>query len=115
MEAMSFDLQPPHEMAALANWFIGGVQAELQALERNGGTQVYEAHSGRLIESKGPNQAIFAFLIADGNRIPEDATGRLKSEDSEFTASVIGQKGNIIHLHIEGKTLPPSKFWGHDT
>ena len=101
MEAKSFDLQPPQEMAALANWFAEGVRAELQALERNGGTQVYEVHSGRLIESKGPNQAIFAFLIADGTRIPEDATGRLKSEDSEFTVSVIGQQGNIIHLHIE--------------
>ena len=111
MEAKSFDSQPPQEMAALANWFAEGVRAELQALESNGGTQVYEVHSGRLIESKGPNQAIFAFLIADGTRIPEDATGRLKSEDSEFTASVIGQQGNIIHLHIEGKTLPPSIHW----
>jgi len=111
MEAKSFDSQPPQEMAALANWFAEGVRAELQALERDGGTQVYEVHSGRLIESKGPNQAIFTFLIADGTRIPEDAIGRLKSEDSEFTASVIGQKGNIIHLHIEGKTLPPSIHW----
>jgi len=111
MEAKSFDLQPPQEMAALANWFAEGVRAELQALERNGGTQVYEVHSGRLIESKGPNQAIFAFLIADGTRIPEDSTGRLKSEDSEFTASVIGQQGNIIHLHLEGKTLPSSIHW----
>ena len=112
MEAKSFDIQPPQEMAALANWFAEGVCAELQALERDGGgTQVYEVHSGKLIESKGPNQGIFVFLIADGTRIPEDATGRLKSEDSEFTALVIGQKGNIIHLHIEGKTLPPSIHW----
>lgn len=104
-------MQPPQEMAALAKWFAEGVHAELQALERKGGTQVYEVHSGRLIEPKGPNQGIFVFLIADGTRIPEDAAGRLKSEDSEFTASVIGQRGNIIHLHIEGKTLPPSIHW----
>jgi len=98
-------------MAALAKWFAEGVRAELQALERNGGTQVYEVHSGRLIEAKGSNQGIFVFLIADGTRIPEDATGRLKSEDNEFAASVIGQQGNIIHLHIEGKTLPPGIHW----
>jgi len=108
---MSFDLQPPQEMVALANWFAEGVRAELHELERKGGTQVYELHSGRLIESKGPNQGIFAFLIADGTRIPEDATGRLKSEDNEFSVSVIGQQGNIIHLHVEGKTLPPGIHW----
>ena len=111
MEAMSFDLQPPQEIDALAEWFAEGVRAELQALERNGGTQIYEVHSGRLIESKGPNQGIFVFLISDATRLPEDATGRLRFEDSEFTASVIGQKGNIIHLHIEGKTLPSDIHW----
>jgi len=105
---MNSDLQPPKEMAALANWFTEGVRAELQALERNGGTQHYEVHSGKLVESKGPNQGIFVFLIADGTRIPEDATGKLKSEHSEFSASVIGQQGNIIHLCIEGKALPLS-------
>ncbi len=103
---MSFDLHPPQEMIALANWFAEGVRTELQVLEKSGGAQSYEVHSGRLMESKGPGQGIFAFLIADGTRIPEDATGRLKSEDSEFSASVIGQQGNIIHLYIEGKTLP---------
>jgi hypothetical protein len=105
-EAMSFDLHPPQEMIALANWFTEGVHTELQVLEKSGGAQSYEVHSGRLMESKGPGQGIFAFLIADGTRIPEDATGRLKSKDSEFSASVIGQQGNIIHLYVEGKTLP---------
>lgn len=111
MEAKSFDVQPPQEMAALAKWLGEGVRAELQVLERKGATQVYELHSGRLIESRGPNQGIFTFLIADGTRIPEDTNGRLKNEDSEFTASVIGQQGNIIHLHLEGKTLPSSIHW----
>jgi len=111
MEDKSFDIQPPQEVDALAKWFAEGVRAELQALERNGGTQVYEVHSGKLVEPKGPNQGIFVFLIADGTRIPEDATGRLKSEDTEFTASVIGQQGNIIHLHIEGKALPLDIHW----
>lgn len=110
---MNFDSQPPQQMEALAKWFAEGVRAELQALERNGGTQIYEVHSGKLIESKGPNRGIFSFIIADGTRIPEDATGRLKNEDNEFTASVIGQKGTIIHLYIEGKTLPSSIHWAN--
>ncbi|MEW6616077.1 MAG: AAA domain-containing protein [Thermodesulfobacteriota bacterium] len=108
---MNFDPQPPQNIEALSKWFAEGVRAELQALERNGGTQVYEVHSGKLIESKGQNQGIFSFLIADGTRIPEDASGRLKSNDNEFTASVIRQQGTIIHLLIEGKTLPTSIHW----
>ena len=111
MVAINFDLKPPQKMETLSKWFAEGVSAELQALERNGGTHVYELHSGRLIELKGPNQGIFTFLIADGTRIPEDTNGRLKNEDSEFTASVIGQQGTIIHLYIEGKALPTSIHW----
>jgi hypothetical protein len=108
---MNFDPKPPKNIEALSKWFAEGVRAELQALERNGGTQIYEVHSGKLIESKGQNQGIFSFLIADGTRIPEDATGRLKNEDNVFSALVIGQRGTIIHLLIEGKTLPPSIHW----
>jgi hypothetical protein len=40
MEAKSFDIQPPQEMAALANWFAEGVRAELQALERSQKDQI---------------------------------------------------------------------------
>ena len=95
---MNFDPQPPQSIEKLADWFAEGVRAEIEALERKEGSQIYEVHSGKLIESKGQNQGIYSFLIADGTRIPEDATGRLKSEDSEFSASVIGQQGGIIHL-----------------
>jgi len=108
---MNFDPQPPQSIEKLADWFAEGVRVEIQALERNGGTQIYEVHSGKLIESKGQNQGIYSFLIADGTRIPEDATGRLKSEDNEFTASVIGQQGSIIYLLIEGKPIPPGIPW----
>lgn len=108
MEDISFDLQPPQEIAALANWFAEGVRAELQELEKKGWAQTYEVHAGELVEAQGPNQGIYTFVIADGTRIPEDSNGRLKSEDSEFSATVVGQQGNIIHLYIEGKALPPS-------
>lgn len=101
-------MPPPKDLPGLANWFLEGVRAELQALEKKGGAQHYEVHSGKLIESRGANQGIFVFLLADGTRLPEDATGRLKSEDREYSASIIGQQGNIIHLSLEGKSIPSS-------
>ena len=106
---------PPIDSGALATWFAEGVHAELTALEKDGGTQVYEVQSGELIEAKGPNQGIFLFVIADGTRIPEDATGKLKTADNEFTASVIWQQGNLIHLHLEGKSLPLNIHWARLT
>lgn len=108
MKAFSFDKQPPQEKAALAGWFAEAVRAELQALEKEGGTQTYELHSGKLIESEGSNQCIFTFLIADGTRIPEDSSGRLKVRGGEFSASLVAQQGNVIQVCIEGQQLPTS-------
>jgi superfamily I DNA and/or RNA helicase len=107
----SFGLQPPKEIDDLATWFAEAVRVELAALEKSGGSQIYEVHSGKLIESKGPNQGIMVFLIADGTRLPEDASGRLKTENGEFTVSVIGQNGNILHLNVEGRILPESIYF----
>jgi hypothetical protein len=73
--------------------------------------QVYEVHSGKLVEPKGSDQGIFVFVIADGTRIPEDAAGRLRTEDTEYAASVIGQQGNLIHIYLQGKSLPPNIHW----
>jgi len=115
MEAQEFDCKPPKEVAELARWFAVGVQAELEALKKSGGEQVHEVHSGKLIERISPKQGIFTFLIADGTRLPEDASGRLIAENAEFIANVIGQQGNIIHLHIEGKTLPTGIHWARLT
>ena len=105
---MGMDHRPPTNSRELAAWFAEAVRAEVAALEKNGGSQTYEVHSGKLIQSKGPNQGIMVFLIADGSRIPEDTSGRLKSEHGEFSVSVIGQKGNILHLNVEGTILPQS-------
>lgn len=101
----------PAESKALAAWFAEGVRAELAALERDGGAQTYEVHSGKLLESKGPKQGVFAFIIADGTRIPEDSNGRLKADDVEFSATVTSQQGNIIHLYLEGETIPSGIHW----
>lgn len=101
----------PKKSADLASWFAEGVRAEIAALEKDGGVQTYEVHSGKLIEQKGANEGVFAFIIADGTRIPEDANGRLKVDDIEFSATVIGQQGNIIHIYLEGKAIPPGIHW----
>lgn len=98
---------PPREPGALAAWFAEGVRSELAALEKDGGAQSYEVLSGKLVDSTGPNQAIYQFIIADGTRIPEDATGRLKAGNDEYAASVIGQQANRIQLHIEGRAPAP--------
>lgn len=98
--------RPPIDPAAIAIWFAEGVRSELDALEKDGGAQNYEVLSGKLIETSGTTQAIFQFIMADGTRIPEDATGRLKTDGNDYVASVIGQQGNLIHLQIEGKALP---------
>jgi len=71
---MAEQITLPFDSTSLAAWFAEGVHAELAALEKSGGTQTYEVQSGELIETKGPNQGVFLFIIADGTRIPEDAT-----------------------------------------
>lgn len=94
----------PVDPGVLAAWFAEGVRAELAALEKEGGTRDYEVLSGQLIETIGPTQAIFQFIIADGTWVPEDTTGRLKIEDDEYLASVICQQADRIYLRIEGRT-----------
>lgn len=97
----------PNTGAALASWFAEGVRSELAALEKDGNGQSYELLSGKLIQSIGPAKAIYLFIIADGTRIPEDATGKLKTGSEEYTATVISQQTNRIDLCIEGTPLPP--------
>lgn len=101
----------PKNPSDLAAWFAEGVRAELAALEKDGGSQTFEVHSGKLLESRGSNQGIFTFIIADGTRIPEDASGRLKTEDIELSATIIGQQRNIIHVLLEGKAIPNGIHW----
>jgi KaiC/GvpD/RAD55 family RecA-like ATPase len=90
----------------LATWFAEAVRGEVAALEKDGGSQAYEVLSGRLIRRTSPTQAILQFILADGTRIPEDATGILKASSGEYSASVIGQDANRIDLLIAGETLP---------
>jgi predicted protein tyrosine phosphatase len=107
MEAKQQD-RPPDESAALARWFAEGVRDELAALEKDGRTQSFEVLSGRLLEGSGPGEGIFEFILADPSRLPEDATGRLKTQSDEYAAQVIGQLDNRIQLRLQGVApLPP--------
>lgn len=98
---------PPNSGAALALWFAEGVRSELSALEKDGKGQSYELLSGKLIQRIGHAKAVYLFIIADGTRIPEDATGKLKTGSEEYTATVISQQANRIDVCIEGTPLPP--------
>ncbi|MCL5278457.1 MAG: hypothetical protein M1376_00950 [Planctomycetes bacterium] len=75
--------RPPEDACSLAAWFAEGVRAELVALEKEGGSQNYEVFAGKLLEERGQTQVIYQFIIADGTRVPEEATGRLKTPNDE--------------------------------
>ncbi|MEI6633898.1 MAG: AAA domain-containing protein [Chlamydiota bacterium] len=98
---------PPTDANTLAAWFAEGVRAELVALEKDGGSQNYEVLAGKLIEKRSQTQAIFQFIIADGIRISEEATGRLKTASDEYAVTVIGQQADRIDLCVKG-TAPLS-------
>jgi uncharacterized small protein (DUF1192 family) len=97
----------PRDAAGLASWFAEGVRSELSALEKDGNTQSYELLSGKLIQVVSATKAIYHFIIADGTRIPEDSTGKLKTASEEYAAAVTGQQLNRIDVCIEGTPLPP--------
>lgn len=97
----------PIDAAGLASWFAEGVRSELSALEKDGNTQSYELLSGKLIQVVSATKAIYNFIIADGTRIPEDSTGKLKTANEEYAATVTGQQMNRIDVCIEGTSLPP--------
>lgn len=99
----------PTEQGPLAMWLREGVAAEVAALEADGGSHKHELLSGQLLESLGPLQALFVFVVADALRIPEDASGRLKVGGVEYEASVVGMQGNRVTVQVTGReVLPPS-------
>jgi len=97
---------PPTTSGALAAWFAEAVNTEITELEKRGKAQAYEVLSGKLIDTRGPGWSVVQFIIADGLRIPEDATGVLKTQRGDYAASVVGQQGTLIDLLLEGRTIP---------
>lgn len=98
----------PKDRGELAGWFAEAVRSELAALEKEGGEQNYEVLSGKPIDAATGSKGVFQFILADGTRLPEDATGRLKTPSDEFEAAVVAQLADRIHLELEGKGPLPS-------
>lgn len=104
------DKNPPHDAKALASWFSEAVYAEIAELEKQSTTQSHEVLSGTLVESKGPTSAVYRFLLADGTRLPEEATGRLKTTTDEYGATVVGQQADRIHILLKGEASLPARI-----
>lgn len=99
----------PAERRALATWLREAVTAEIAALEAGGGAQKHELLAGQLLDSLGPQQAVYAFVVADALRIPEDSSGRLAVGNMEYEASVVGMQGNRVTVQVTSRdVVPPS-------
>lgn len=94
----------PEQPEKLTRWFAEGVQKEIDALNKDGGYQKYELISGRLIRVITPFQAIYQFIITDGNRIPEDSVGRIKIDSAEYEAKICNQQLDSIQLQVNFDT-----------
>ncbi len=100
------ELPLPDRLERLAGWFAEAVRSEITELEKSGGAQTYEVLSGRQFEILGLAKAIYHFIVADATRIPEDASGKLKTPSQQFTVTVVAQDANRISLIVEGNNLP---------
>lgn len=107
----SFDaVSPPKDLPSLCAWFAEAVRAEIDALEKDGGEKRYELISGELVNQRAPTDGIYEFIIADGTRIPEDSSGRLKAETAEYSATIIGQQANRLQVQLQSDGALPSRI-----
>jgi hypothetical protein len=90
--------------------FVRALDAEIALIEKEGGEQSYELHSGQR-EDKSTG-SLFVFLLSDTLRIPEDSSGRLRVNDTDVGAMVVSQEGNRIWLLLESaEALPAHIPW----
>jgi len=93
---------PPLEAHELAEWFAEGVRAELTELEKKGSDQRYELHAGQRVTPDKSPYAIYRFTLADNTLVPEDASGKIEVQGSQFKASVVAQETSRVDIQIEG-------------
>ena len=86
-------------MKQLLSEFASAIDAEITILEKEGRDQVYELLSGRREEKS--SGTLYVFVLADTLRLPEEATGTLKVDSREISATVMSQEGNRIWLLLE--------------
>jgi hypothetical protein len=92
----------PQEAHELAGWFAEAVRAELTELEKNGSDQRYELHAGQRVTSEKLPYAIYRFVLADNTLVPEDSSGTIEVEGSQFKASVVAQESSRVDVQIDG-------------
>ena len=91
----------------LAKWFAEGVRSEIKVLEKEGSIQKYEVLSGEIIERISDEEVNFQFIIADSTRIPEDSKGQLRTDNTVYEATVIGQQANRLYVNLTGDSPIP--------
>ena len=101
---------PPHDPVELASWFAEAVRAEIAQLEKQDSSRSHEVLSGVLVQPTSPDTAIYRFVLADGMRLPDEASGRLKTSSDEYEATVIGQQADRIELQVKSQTTLPSNI-----
>ncbi|MBI5866391.1 MAG: hypothetical protein HZB38_18120, partial [Planctomycetes bacterium] len=92
----------PDNPRELACWFAEAVRAELAELEKKGGEQRYELHAGKRVTPDKSPYTIYRFTLADASLVPEDASGTLEAEGSQFKATVVARESNRVDVQIEG-------------
>ncbi|MCK4814970.1 AAA family ATPase, partial [bacterium] len=102
----------PNTGAGLAEWFSEGVRHEIEAITKEGGEQRHELISGKLCNELGVSTGIYEFIIADATRIIEDSSGRLITNNDEYSAYVVSQQANRIYVQIEAKGQLPLNIPG---
>lgn len=101
---------PPRDPVELASWFAEAVRVEIAELEKQDSSRSHEVLSGVLVQSTSPDTAQYRFVLADGMRLPEEASGRLKTSSDEYAATVIGQQADRIELKVTSQTILPSNI-----
>lgn len=93
---------PGEAMQARLELFARALDAEIAYLKKRAVDQLFELSSGRRDpHSKGPG-GIYSFILGDGSlRLPEDASGTLRSAGKETPAFVVSHDGSRIWLLVE--------------
>lgn len=85
---------------------VSAIEAEIAFIEKDGGKQSYDLVSGqREVKSTG---ALYIFLLADALRLPEDASGSLRVEGTDVSATVVSQEGSRVWLLLESVGALPA-------
>lgn len=101
------EISPPGDIAGIASWFLEAVKVEIEAVTKESARKSYELLSGQLLDS---SQGMFEFILAEGQAILEEASGRLMIEQDEFLANVVSQMADRLTIQIQGMRELPTNI-----